>query len=254
MAYINGRKVLFAPKVNMVKNGLDTADATDLSMLARGDRFTDRLDQIDTSSCTIFDYMCEECAQLINAPDWDTSKGDSFQGMFGGCVALTEAPPYNLANGTTFSYMFDSCGITKVPDYNFEKGTSFGNMFAHCTELKTVGVLNTPNGKLFANMFTGCSSLETIAGIDISTASLVSAMFTNCSNLKNLTFFGTIKSNLKINESPLLTVESLLNVFNALIDVTAETKVYTIYIGADNKAKLTEQQLDIAISKGWVIS
>lgn len=50
-----------------------------------------------------------------------------------------------------------------------------------------------------------------------------------------------------------LTVTSLVNVLNALPDITGSTQ-RTLALGATNKAKLTAEQIEIATNKGWAVT
>lgn len=257
MAYINGKKVLFAPTVTIEKKGLDTSGVTDLSSFAKENRFNEQLEYINTSSCNNFETILYGCDNLTKAPEWNTSNGKTFTRMFYQCKKMTVAPKYELAQGETFTSMFQYSGITEAPDYNFENGITFTSMFSYCRQLKTVGVLNASNGNVFNNMFSNCYVLETIAGLDISSAGSLTDMFTRCTNLKNMTINGQINiGGFDVSASPLLTVESLLSIFNALADKTSYTGgvPFTVYIGSTNKAKLTEEQLAIALNKGWVVS
>ena len=82
-------------------------------------------------------------------------------------------------------------------------------------------------------------------------------MFDSCSALTNLTVTGTITVNatnaLKLSDSSKLTVESLLNVLNALKDNTGGT-TYNIQLGSTNLKKLTDEQKAIATNKNYTLS
>ena len=72
--------------------------------------------------------------------------------------------------------------------------------------------------------------------------------------LKKFTTFGgltNLKIDLDLSPCPNLTKESLLNVFNEAADVTASPK--TLTLGADNLAKLTDDEKAIATNKGWTL-
>lgn len=256
MAYINGKKVLFTPKVNVTQiKGLDTSDIEDLSNFAMFDKFNDRLDSINTASCKNFNNILAESVELTEAPDWNTSQGVYFDSMFTGCTALTVAPQYDFKNGEMFCYTFNRSGITEVPDYNLENAKDTNNMFSECAELKTVGVINIPNVESCSNMFNCCMQLETVAGLDISNATgemTADFMFYWCEQLKNLTINGEIKVSFDVSSSPLLTVESLTSIINALADVTEDTTTRWLYLGYENNEKLTEEQIAIIANKGWV--
>ena len=219
----------YADKIGKIKiNGLDTSTITDFSYFAQKDRFT------------------EEQLQNIN-----TKIGTNFSCMFDSCKALTTIPPLNTSSGTNFGYMFQNCKIlTTIPQLDTSNGTNFGYMFYGCSSLTTVPKLNTSKGTDFSSMFRNCTRLTTLE-----LTSFISSqyMFSYCPALENLTVTGTITVNnnyLNLSSSPLLTVESLMSVINALSDNTGGT-TYTVTLGATNLAKLTDEQKQIAIDKNY---
>lgn len=185
---------------------------------------------LDTSGVTSFNNLCRENRFNDQLEKIDTSQGTTFTGMFNYCSSLTA-----------------------VPQFDTSKGTNFSGMFFECTSLKAVPPLDTSNGTEFQNMFNTCKSL-----ITIELTSFVSSqyMFANCLALENLTVTGTITVNnnyLKLSDSTLLTVDSLLSVLNALADNTGKTK-RTITLGATNLAKLTDEQKAIATNKNYTLA
>lgn len=74
--------------------------------------------------------------------------------------------------------------------------------------------------------------------------------------LKNLIINGTItvtSNYLDFNYCTALTVDSLLNILNALEDNTGKT-TYTVNLGSTNLAKLTDEQKQIAIDKNYTLA
>ena len=83
-------------------------------------------------------------------------------------------------------------------------------------------------------------------------------MFQNCTSLRNLIVDSTILPKINLNTWGLstctaLTIVSLESVLNALQQLS-EGESYTCSLGATNLAKLTDDQLAIATSKGWTLS
>ena len=76
-------------------------------------------------------------------------------------------------------------------------------------------------------------------------------------SLENIEWGTNIKINInnlwKINEQQKLTVQSLVNLFNALYNFSTDGGTHTVIIGATNIAKLTREQMLIAIKKHWTI-
>ena len=211
--------------------GLDTSGVTNFYQFCYGNRFNDQLDKINTSSGTNFSYMFNSCSKLTTIPQLDTSNGTNFGTMFSSCSNLTTIPQLDTSIGTNFSYMFYGCSnLTTVPQLDTSNGTNFGTMFSYCYKLKS---------------------------IELTSFIATSRMFDSCTVLENLKITGTItvKNNyLNLSYSTKLTVESLLNVLNALSDNTSLSTTYKITLGSTNLAKLTDEQKQIAINKNYTLA
>lgn len=160
-----------------------------------------------------------------------TSTGVEFTNMFYGCENLLSVPPLNII----------SCGETIT------------GMFYKCKSLTTIPTLNTKNAKTLQRIFMNCEALKTIEGIDLTNAIYVNYLFQGCTSLENITFNGSIRAIIELTDSPKLTHDSLMSAINALRDYVSEgsTESWQLRIGSTNKAKLTEDDLYIATSKGW---
>lgn len=80
--------------------------------------------------------------------------------------------------------------------------------------------------------------------------------FTNANNLENLDIVGVIGQNgIDLHWSTELTHDSLMSVINALEDYSEDTTgtIWTLIIGSTNCAKLSEDDLEIAYNKGWMV-
>ena len=77
--------------------------------------------------------------------------------------------------------------------------------------------------------------------------------FNTCKSLRNLTLESGFNCAFNVSVATLLTVESLIGMFEALADLTGQT-AKTLTIGATNIAKLTEEQIAIATEKNWTIA
>lgn len=102
------------------------------------------------------------------------------------------------------------------------------------------------------NVF-GRSKLQTIKKIIVSEKNTFSGWFGQCSDLQNITFEGVIGNDLSFADSPSLTVESMLNIFDCLRDNKASGVTNTLTLHATAKAKLTDAQKAIATEKGWTL-
>ena len=59
--------------------------------------------------------------------------------------------------------------------------------------------------------------------------------------------------NLNFSVSTGLTVDSMVNIINALVD-RSSTSSYTLNLGSTNLAKLNDGQKAVAANKNWVLS
>ena len=257
---------------------LDTSNGTDFSNMFNRCTNLTTVQHIDTSNGTNFRYMFSNCTNLTTVPQIDTSNGTNFERMFENCTNLNTVPKIKTGIGANFSSIFKGCDkLTTIPQIDTSNVTNFYGMFYECSNLTTIPQIDTSNGTNFSSMFYDCEELTsveldtskgTIFGYmfyrcyDLSTVKLVSFvaqanMFESCSKLTNLTVTGTITVNatnaLKLNYSKKLTVESLLNVLNALKDNTGGT-TYNIQLGSTNLAKLTDEQKAIATNKNYTLS
>ena len=257
---------------------INTKIGTNFSCMFDSCKALTTIPPLNTSSGTNFGYMFQNCKILTTIPQLDTSNGTIFGYMFNGCSSLTTVPKLNTSNGFSFVYMFQNCtSLTTIPQLDTSSGTSFYSMFNNCSNLTTIPQLDTSNGTNFGYMFYGCSSLTTVPKLNTSKGTDFSSMFRNCTRLttleltsfissqymfsycpalENLTVTGTITVNnnyLNLSSSPLLTVESLMSVINALSDNTGKT-TYKVTLGATNLAKLTDEQKQIAINKNYTLA
>ena len=137
-------------------------------------------------------------------------------------------PKFDTSAETNMSYMFSGCSsLTSIPQLNTDKVENMMNMFSGCSSLTSIPQLNTDKVEASMDMFSGCSSLTTLGG------------------------FTGLKVNLDLSSCPLLTKESILNVFNKAANVTSSPK--TLTLGTTNLSKLTSTEKAIATNKGWTL-
>lgn len=98
------------------------------------------------------------------------------------------------------------------------------------------------------------SKIKTIRKYIVKEATTYSYAFRECEDLENITFEGVIGNNIDFSDSPLLTVSSMLNIFEHLNDIRDLGTTRTCTLGAENLAKLTDEQKAIATDgKGWTL-
>lgn len=156
---------------------------------------------------------------------------------------------YNsTANVTNMSYMFGKCtNLTTIPELNTSKATDMSYMFNGCTNLTTIPQLDTSNVGNMNSMFYNCTSLTTIPELDAINVSNMDNIFYNCSNLTEI-HMKNIKEGFDIHFSTLFTREALVEILNNLARLSFSR---TLTMGSDNLAKLTDEDKQIATSKGW---
>lgn len=168
---------------------------------------------------------------LVFCPLVNTSKANNMQAMFSGCVNLIQVPLLDTANVVHFDDMFYNCyNLVTVPQFDTTNLYSANLMLAGCSKLISVPLLDFSNAKELRNMLSGCSELVELGG------------FTNLS------------VSLDLSSSRKLTVESIMNVINQAADLSNIGGTSTLTLGSINAAKLTEEQIAIATSKGWTLA
>ncbi len=211
----------------------------------------------DTSNGTNFEGMFHRCTQLTSVPTLDTSNGTNFRKFFYYCNKLTSVPALDTSKGTDFYQMFSDCTkLTSVPELDTSNGTNFYCMFQYCHNLTSVPELDTSNGTNFYAMFGNCNNLVTIPKLNLSKATNTNPFGSGTTKLKNITFEGTIGLSLDMRYCTLLTHDSLMSAINALYDYSTDTsgKTYTLTIGTENLAKLTDSEKAIATQRGWSLA
>ena len=209
---------------NTLKKVLDaTKSCYYLFMGYKGTSVDDLIQPSDTENVTEMSYMFHNCSNLISIPNLNTNnvKGVSF--IFYGCRNLTSIPNLNTSNVTSTSYMFGGC-----------------------SRLVTIPLLNTSKVTAMDGMFYNCNNLTTVPALDASNVTSMNNMFDSNYNLKSI-LMTNIGADLDIHYSTKFERTDLVTILNNLKTVT-ETK--TLTMGADNLAKLTDEDKAIAINKG----
>lgn len=146
-----------------------------------------------------------------------------------GCSKLTTLPDINVSqddyNPTPISGAFDYTSLIKLPKLNgYVKFTSLPNDGIYCETLQEIP------------KYIVCS-VDAPTGLIFSTP-----------NLTTLGGFAGIDKSLDFKECPLLTRESVLNVFNNLTLTNA-----TINLHKNTYTKLSEDDIAIAVNCGWTV-
>lgn len=214
----------------------------------------------------------------------------NFQGMFSECNNLSSIPASLFRYATiagNYNYVFNNTNISVIPDYCFNgvlatnveafdvtKITKIGTYalnglnlvaegyFKNCTALVEIGEnafsktdLNTNN------LFNGCSNLKTLGNMDWTNNPSTNGTFAGCASLTNLSGFKdfktqtepTISVDFDLSDSPHLTKESLLNVRDSLVTMTATT-TKRLSLASASLNLLSEVEKLSFINKYWTLT
>lgn len=200
----------------------------------------------------------EQLKEITAYPDLSTAT--TMYNMFLRCEAMTSIneKAFNTENITNMAGVFDSCySLTSLDltSWNTSKVTGLSYMFKYCIELVNLNLSgwDVTKVKVFNSLFSDCYKLETLNldGWDLSNAIGFSNTFLRCRSLTNVV--GTIKgikANIDLSNSP-LTNDSAMVFINGLATVTQSR---SIKFSADTYNTLTDEQINIATSKGWTIT
>lgn len=225
---------------------------------------------IDTSSAK----SCVNMYESTNAskyPDLVVADGCDCSCMYMNCGSLQSAPKIT-GKVISATNMFSSSGLINMPypivfddvihydEYGNPLSAIAQMMFSYCTNLIEAPALDLSHVTDVSNMFNGCSNLKYIPDYNLSSINgeqsvkMFDAWWTGLlmDSLTDLDGFTGLRVGWTegfLDKCPNLTVESLVNVFNKLEDVSDNPQ--NCCIGEVNVAKLTPEQIQIATSKGW---
>lgn len=213
---------------------------------------------------------------IKKVPVIDTSTAKDMYQMFYLFYALEEIEGIDTSSATNMYQMFGDCWVLKeIPQMNTSNVTNMSQTFAGCKLITTIPEIDTSNVLSASNMFAGCYKLITIPMLDFSKANLVSSMFNGCSKLENIGGFKNLGMGYDTTKSAnygnytmiftscgALTHDSLMNVINNLYDLNllydvangGTLKTQKLVLGSTLLAKLTAEEINIAVEKGWSVS
>ena len=198
------------------------------------------LSHFDTRNVTNMGLMFYTCQNLasIDMSGWKTSNVTNMGSMFEYCynLASLDLSHFDTSNVTEISAMFNSCNALTSLDlshFNTSKMTGMYYLFNGCTGLKSLNISNWDASKFRSMYYTFnlTYSLETIISDGL--------------QLPDIDM-----SQIGLNNSTKLTVDSIVGLLNAL---PTTTNGYSFQIGTDNIAKLSDDQKAIATNKGWTL-
>lgn len=172
------------------------------------------IEPTETSHCTAFNNMFQNCYSLVEVNLFNTSVGTIFTSMFSGCFSLENLPAFNFGSATDLTQAFTSMSSLKtVPvltlagnvtqlflnNYNLKNVavlntsavTNFTGMFQNCGSIQTIPLINTSAGTNFASMFASCNSLTEVPLLNTASASNMTGMFNGAQSIIYVPAFNT---------------------------------------------------------------
>ncbi len=128
--------------------------------------------------------------------------------------------------------------------------TFYNNLF------ESLPLIDMSNSKASAYVVARNSNLKRLE-IKVSKTTAYNNVFSKDTALEELYITGTIgKNGFSVSDSPKLTYDSLMGIINALYDYSEDTSgtTWKVTLGATNKGKLTDEELQIAYSKNWAVA
>lgn len=227
---------------------------------------------IDTSSAKSCVSMYES-TNAFKYPDLVIADGCDCTTMYANCGSLQSAPKIT-GKVISATSMFQSSGLIDMPypivfddvirydEYGNPLSATAQGMFSYCTNLINAPALDLSHVTDVSNMFNGCSNLKYIPDYNLSSiheeqfvkmfdAWWSGLLMDSLTDLDGFTGLHVGWYDGFLDKCPNLTVESLVNVFNKLEDVSGNFQ--NCCIGEVNVAKLTPEQIAIATNKGWAV-
>lgn len=238
----------------------DTQNVESMNKMFSSCKSLTKVPLYNTSKVTDMSYMFESCESLSSIPQFDTTNVTNMGNMFSKCNSLVNAPNLDTSNVTNMSSMFSYCkNLNIVPNYNTSNVTNMSYMFYSCENLTTIPQLDTRgittiNG--FSYMFNNCNNLTSIPVLDASNVPYEGAtkymyVIGYCSKLVDFGGFIGLRNNIKFSYCNSLSRESVLNIIN-LADTVTNGQYMAFH--KDVIARLTEEDIALAQSKGWTIN
>ena len=217
-----------------------------------------------TNNNTNYSYLFDGyVGDTLDISKLDTSNVANMRNMFNDCSSLTslDLSNFNTSKVTNMTYMFNYCEkLTSLDlsNFNTSKITNMAYMFYHCNKLTSLDVNHFDISKVtnMGYMFRYCSSLTELncSSWDIShitSKTYLTSAFNDCTSLVDFYPPQNINAEFDVRYDTKLSHDSLVRIINNLMTKTSTTK---LSLGAENLAKLSDEEKAIATNKGWTLS
>lgn len=282
----------YPSKIESIETGTASIDVSENGLKFANSTFTEIPSIFDFSNVTDMSHMFNLCQKLTSVPQFDTSKVTNMSYMFAGCINLTSLPLFDTSKVTDMSYMFNAIPLTTIPEFNTSNVTTMNGIFYGCDSLTSVPLFDTSKVTNMTNMFYNCKALTSVPQFNTSNVIDAGSVFNRCSSLttiplldwssvgKNdtvgLTLYGTFYNctalvdvggfknvgqsfsrdhYIEFGQSPNLSRQSCLNIFNNLYDISSQSfsPYCSIKFHATAYNRLSTDDIAIATNKGWSV-
>ena len=225
---------------------------------------------LDTSFASSFECAFQSAFEgLLKLDHLNTSNVTNFRRVLKDSVFIDldgRIPNWNTHNGVDFYEAFASSNIntqvTHIPQWDFSNAVNIQGLVSGLFGLVSIPKLNFSKVKS-DNMFDFPIYIQPEAG-----SSGISSYNLQYLNLTDLGGFTGLKfSCFRLDMCPNLTVGSIMNVINEMYDwnanpdnlnildwqLGANDNTAMLRFGIDNLNKLTDEQIAVAINKGWTL-
>lgn len=218
----------------------------------------------DTSNITSLNSVFASMPNLesVDFADWDVSHVTSFFALFDDSIKVNtiDVSKWDTSSARNMEWMFCRINVTHLDVSNFDTSnvTNMHAMFIGNSSLIKLDVSNFDTSNVL-NINTMFAYFDTCEELNISGLNL-----TKCTSMERTFYVSNFKvircdglqlpnidmSNIGLNYSSALTVDSIVGLLNAL---PQSDKGYSFQIGSNNIAKLSDEQKAIATNKGWTL-
>lgn len=219
----------------------------------QGASFADYIQTRNLGAMNLFAGANETTTEDINTlmDGIDTSSISDWTQCFSE-TGITDQPTLDFSGALNCESMFSASSLTEA-NFNMPLLENAAAMFADCLDLTSVSIQNTSSLENASGMFAGCTNLTNVNLTSASNIQDASDMFNGCSSLEEL-YLPNIGVNFDISASTEFTVNGLRDIISNLKDLSSEGTSATLTMGSTNIAKLTQDDLDNVMAKGWSLA
>lgn len=219
----------------------------------------------DTSNITSLSFAFASMTNLerVDFAEWDVSHVTDFFAMFNASnkVKIIDVSKWDTSSAINMGWMLTGNNLKYLDVNHFDtsKVTNMYAMFSNSRSLTQLDIskFDTSNvldfGHVFAHWINVCEELN-ISGLNLTKCTSMKETFFRSSFIviisNGLKLPNIDMSNIGLDDSTKLTVDSIAGLLNAL---PQSDKGYSFQIGSDNIAKLSDEQKAIATDKGWTL-